>query len=88
VPLVDWSAGLRDNVWLSLANVGVTLLMLFFVRVGAGSILAWSLREAVAEGTVGRMATTALPLLVLVVTFVLRHRALADRRRAGGCGSS
>lgn len=71
VPLVDWSSGLRDNVWLSLTiNLGVTLLMLFFVWVGAGSILAWSLRKAVAElGSVGRMATTALPLLVLVVIF-------------------
>ncbi|MFL6120210.1 hypothetical protein [Actinophytocola sp.] len=71
VPLVDWSSGLRDNLWLSLAiNVGVTLLMLFFVWVGAGSILAWGLRKAVAElGTVGRMATTALPLLVIVVIF-------------------
>jgi hypothetical protein len=71
LPVVDWWAGLRDELWLSLAiNVGVTLLMLFCVWVGAGSILAWSLRKAVAElGTVGRMATKALPLLVMVVVF-------------------
>src|SRR4051794_15492687 len=50
VPLADWSAGLRQNLWLSLTiNAGVTLLMLFFVWVGAGSILAWGLRTAVAE---------------------------------------
>lgn len=71
VPLADWLTGLRHKLWLSLSiNVGVTLLMLFFVWVGAGSILAWSLRKAIAElGTIGRMATTALPLLVLVVIF-------------------
>ncbi len=71
VPLVDWSTGLRRKLWLSLSiNFGVTLLMLLFVWVGAGSILAWSLRKAIGElGTVGRMATTALPLLVLVVIF-------------------
>jgi hypothetical protein len=71
LPLVDWWTGLRDRLWVSLTiNLGVTLLMLFFVWVGAGSILAWSLRKAFAElGTVGRMATKALPLLVLVVIF-------------------
>lgn len=71
LPLVEWWAGLRSQLWLSLTiTVGVTLLMLFAVWVGAGSILAWGLRKAVAElGTVGRMATKALPLLVLVVIF-------------------
>jgi hypothetical protein len=71
LPVIDWSTGLRDVLWLSLTiNVGVTLLMLFFVWVGAGSILAWGLRKAFAElGSVGRMATKALPLLVLVVIF-------------------
>lgn len=71
LPVLDWWSGLRDELWLSLAiNLGVTLLMLFFVWVGAGSILAWSLRKAVAElSTVGRMATKALPLLVMVVIF-------------------
>jgi len=71
LPLVDWSTGLRDVLWLSLTiNVCVTLLMLFFVWVGAGSILAWGLRKAFAElSSVGRMATKALPLLVLVIIF-------------------
>ncbi|HEX6353394.1 hypothetical protein [Actinophytocola sp.] len=71
LPVVDWWSGLRDRLWLSLTiNVGVTFLMLFFVWAGAGSILAWGLRKAVAElSTVGRMATKALPLLVLVVIF-------------------
>jgi hypothetical protein len=71
LPVIDWSTGLRDRLWLSLSiNIGVTLLMLFFVWVGAGSILGWGLRKAVAEiGSVGRMATKALPLLVLVVIF-------------------
>jgi len=71
LPVADWWTGLRDRLWLSLTiNIGVTLLMLFFVWVGAGSILAWGLRKAVAElGSVGRMATKALPLLVLVVIF-------------------
>jgi hypothetical protein len=71
LPLLDWWTGLRDVLWLSLTiNIGVTLLMLFAVWVGAGSILAWGLRKALAElGTVGRMATKALPLLVLVVIF-------------------
>jgi hypothetical protein len=71
LPIVDWWTGLRDRLWLSLTiNVGVTLLMLLAVWVGAGSILAWGLRKAFAElGSVGRMATKALPLLVLVVIF-------------------
>jgi hypothetical protein len=71
LPVVDWWTGLRDRLWFSLSiNVGVTLLMLLFVWVGAGSILAWGLRKALSEvGTVGRMATKALPLLVLVVIF-------------------
>lgn len=71
LPIVDWWTGLRDRLWLSLTiNVGVTLLMLFAVWAGAGSILAWGLRKAFAElGSVGRMATKALPLLVLVVIF-------------------
>jgi hypothetical protein len=71
LPLIDWATGLRDVLWLSLTiNLGVTLLMLFFVWVGAGSILAWGLRKALAElSSVGRMATKALPLLVLVIIF-------------------
>lgn len=71
LPVVDWWTGLRDRLWLSLTiNVGVTLVMLFAVWAGAGSILAWGLRKAFAElGSVGRMATKALPLLVLVVIF-------------------
>jgi len=71
LPLVEWRTGLRTQLWLAFTvNIGVTLLMLFFVWVGAGSILAWGLRKAVAElGTIGRMATKALPLLVLVVIF-------------------
>jgi MFS family permease len=70
LPLVEWWFGLRP-LWLALTvNVGVTLLALFAVWVGAGSMLAWGLRKAVEElGTVGRMATKALPLLVLVVIF-------------------
>lgn len=71
LPLTEWWTGLRSQLWLSLTiTIGVTLLMLFAVWVGAGSILAWGLRKAVAElGTVGRMATKALPLLVLVIIF-------------------
>ena len=74
VAVLPWAevwAGLRTQLWLSVAiTVGVTLLMLFAVWVGAGSILAWGLRKAIAElGTVGRMATKALPLLVLVIIF-------------------
>jgi MFS family permease len=71
LPLAEWSTGLRSQLWLSLTvAAGVTSLMLFAVWVGAGSILAWGLRKAVTElGTVGRMATKALPLLVLVVIF-------------------
>jgi hypothetical protein len=70
LPLVEWRIGLRP-LWLAVTvNLGVTLLMLFAVWVGAGSMLAWGLRKAVSElGTVGRMATKALPLLVLVVIF-------------------
>jgi hypothetical protein len=71
LPLVEWLTGLRPTLWLSLTiSTGVTLLMLVSVWVGAGSILAWGLRKALAElGAVGRMATKALPLLVLVVIF-------------------
>jgi hypothetical protein len=47
-PLADWLSGLRDHLWMWLAiNVGVMLLMLFFVWVGAGSILAWGMRKAI-----------------------------------------
>jgi ABC-type amino acid transport system permease subunit len=71
LPLVEWWAGLRSNLWLSLTiTIGVTSVMLVAVWAGAGAILAWGLRKAVAElGAVGRMATKALPLLVLVVIF-------------------
>lgn len=71
LPLGEVWAGLRSRLWLSVTiTVGVTLLMLFAVWVGAGSVLAWGLRKAIAElGTVGRMATKALPLLVLVIIF-------------------
>ncbi|MDQ3787473.1 MAG: hypothetical protein M3422_09540, partial [Actinomycetota bacterium] len=71
LPLVEVWAGLRSQLWLSISiTVGVTLVMLLAVWVGAGSIVAWGLRKAIAElGTVGRMATKALPLLVLVIIF-------------------
>ncbi|MFI7675138.1 hypothetical protein [Actinophytocola sp. NPDC049390] len=71
LPLGEVWAGLRSQLWLSITiTVGVTLLMLFAVWVGAGAIVAWGLRKAIAElGTVGRMATKALPLLVLVIIF-------------------
>lgn len=70
LPLVDTWLGVR-TMWVAFTvAIGVTLLMLVFVWVGAGSILAWGLRKAVSElGAVGRMATKALPLLVLVVVF-------------------
>ena len=72
LPLGEWWTGLRSQLWLSVTiSVGVTLLVLFAVWVGAGSIVGWGLRKAIAElGTVGRMATKALPLLVLVIIFV------------------
>lgn len=71
LPVVDWGTGLRSLLWVSLTiNLVATLLVLFAVYVGAGSILAWGLRHAVRQlGTVGTMATKALPLLVLVVLF-------------------
>jgi hypothetical protein len=71
LPVVDWVVGLRTYLWVSLAiNVGATVVVLFAVYVGAGSILAWGLRHALRQlGTVGTMATRALPLLVLVVMF-------------------
>lgn len=71
LPLVEWRTGLRPTLWVAFTvPVAVTLVMLFAVWVGAGSILAWGLRKALVElGSVGRMATRALPLLVLVVVF-------------------
>lgn len=71
LPVVDWRTGLRSQLWVSLTiNSVSTLLVLLFVYVGAGSILSWGLRKALTElGAVGRMATKALPLLVLVVIF-------------------
>lgn len=70
LPLVEWRTGLRTLAFSASVNIGATLLMLFAVWVGAGSIVAWGLRKAVTElGTVGKMATRALPLLVLVVIF-------------------
>lgn len=71
LPVVDWAVGLRTYLWVSLTiNIGATLVVLFAVYAGAGSILAWGLRNALRQlGTVGTMATRALPLLVLVVMF-------------------
>ncbi|MPZ82065.1 MAG: hypothetical protein GEV28_17390 [Actinophytocola sp.] len=71
LPVVEWVTGLRSPLWLGLTiNVGGTLLILFVVYVGAGSIAAWSLRSALSQlGAVGTLATRALPLLVLVVLF-------------------
>ena len=71
LPVIDWRTGLRSQLWVSLTiNAVATLLVLVFVYVGAGSILSWGLRKALSElGAVGRMATKALPLLVLVVIF-------------------
>ena len=71
LPMVEWGAGLRSPLWLSLTiNAGLTLLVLAGVYAGAGSILAWALRRAFVQlGKVGAMATQALPLLVLVVLF-------------------
>lgn len=70
-PVVEWAAGLRSPLWLGLAiNVGLTVIVLLGVYVGAGSILAWGLRRGFRQlGTVGTMATRALPLLVIVVLF-------------------
>jgi hypothetical protein len=64
-------AGLRSSLWLGLAiNLGLTLIVLAGVHVGAGSILGWGLRRAFRQlGTVGTMAARALPLLVIVVLF-------------------
>jgi hypothetical protein len=71
LPIVDWSAGLRSDLAVSLAiSGGSTLLVLLAVYAGLGSIASWGLRKALTElGAVGRMATKALPLLVLVVIF-------------------
>jgi ABC-type amino acid transport system permease subunit len=71
LPVGEWWAGLRSQLWLSITiAVGVSSLVLVAVWAGAGSIVAWGLRKAIAElGTVGRMATKALPLLVLVIIF-------------------
>jgi len=71
LPLIDWRTGLRAYLWVSLTiNVVATLLVLFAVYFGAGSILGWGLRKALSElGAVGKMATKALPLLILVVIF-------------------
>jgi hypothetical protein len=70
-PVVEWMVGWRSSLWLSLTiDLGLTLLVLLGVYVGAGSILAWGLRCAYRQlGTVGTMATRALPLLVIVVLF-------------------
>lgn len=71
LPVVESMTGLRSSLWLGLTiNVGGTLVILFSVYAGAGSILAWGLRSAVSQlGAVGTLATRALPLLVLVVLF-------------------
>ncbi|HEY0448210.1 hypothetical protein [Actinophytocola sp.] len=71
LPVVEWATGLRSPLWLDLTiNISGTLLILFAVYVGAGSILSWGLRNALYQlGAVGTMATRALPLLVLVVLF-------------------
>ncbi|HWM07029.1 MAG TPA: hypothetical protein VNP92_32215 [Actinophytocola sp.] len=71
LPAADWWFGLRPSLATSLLmNVGATVLLLFAVYFGAGSILGWGLRSALSQlGAVGTMATRALPLLVLVVMF-------------------
>jgi MFS family permease len=71
LPLVEnWSglrAGVLTHVLLNLVAVPV---LLFLVYLGAGSIVSWALRNAVYQlGTVGSLASRALPLLMLVVLF-------------------
>lgn len=71
LPPIEERTGLRDSVWtyVVLNLIGIPVLLLL-VYAGAGSILAWALRNAVHQlGAIGMLASRALPLLVLVVLF-------------------
>ncbi|WP_246257706.1 hypothetical protein [Amycolatopsis anabasis] len=71
LPAAERAAGLLDRYWMSAAQNAVqVLLVLLLVRIGAGSILLWAVRSAGRQvGTLGTLASRALPLLLLVVMF-------------------
>jgi hypothetical protein len=71
LPPFEDALGLRDATW---TYIGVNLLsipiLMILVHIGAGSILAWALRNAMWHlGKIGTLASRALPLLMLVVLF-------------------
>jgi hypothetical protein len=71
LPAVEFGSGLRrGRLALLPFNVLLVPLVLILVHVGAGSILAWALRNAIWQlGKIGSLASRALPLLMLVVLF-------------------
>jgi MFS family permease len=69
-PIEGW-LGLRDGIltWVLVNLVGIPVLLIL-IQLGAGSIFGWALRNAVRQlGTIGTLASRALPLLMLVVLF-------------------
>lgn len=71
LPVLEWRIGLRGMLAGVLAlNLGLTVLLLGLVYVGAGSVLGWALRSALRQvSAVGTLASRALPLLLLFVLF-------------------
>lgn len=71
VPAIEQAAGLHDG-WgqYLLTNVLPVPVLLLLVFLGLGSIVSWALRNGIHQlKRVGRLASRALPLLMLVVLF-------------------
>lgn len=71
LPAVERAFEIREKFLTPvLINLGGVLVLLLLTYLGAGSILAWAVRVAVRQvGAVGKLASRALPLLLIVVLF-------------------
>jgi hypothetical protein len=89
LPLLQKAFGQLENVGEAIAvDAAQALVLLFFAYVGAGSILAWTLRVAVRQvGRVGSLASRALPLLMIFVMFgffATETWQIAEKLESGG----
>ncbi|ONI78895.1 hypothetical protein ALI144C_29480 [Actinosynnema sp. ALI-1.44] len=71
LPIVQKKIGQISNVPITMGTYAViAVVVLFLVFVGAGSVLAWTLRVAVRHvRDVGNLASRALPLLMIFILF-------------------
>jgi hypothetical protein len=78
MPFIDLVLGLSDTPWADIvANAVVIAVVLVMIRSGLGAILAWSVRQAMAQGSaLAPLAARALPMIVLVTLFAFLSEGL------------